>query len=103
LRDEGHFHHWRDPPTERTTAFLCYECHKKHGHEHRRKTVRTLGIPIDEETVLVRKPIKITSEKAKPKRKAPKKRGKKKITKTPLERYAKEVDKIVYGVEYRER
>lgn len=37
-KSEGQFHHWRDPPTERTTAFLCYKHHKEHGHTIKTQT-----------------------------------------------------------------
>jgi len=35
-KSEGEFHHWRDPPTERTTAFLC---HRHHTKSHTPRTI----------------------------------------------------------------
>lgn len=61
---EGEFHHWRDPPTERTTAFLC------HGH-HRDKRYKTHVYKVETDILgnktvrIVRKRIKITPKKVK--------------------------------------
>jgi hypothetical protein len=32
------FHHWRDPATERTTAFLCHKHHADKGHNWKTET-----------------------------------------------------------------
>jgi len=54
------FHHWRDPPTERTTALLCHKHHVEHGHVWKVETdifgnkkpvlVRRKRIPIPKRT-----------------------------------------------------
>ena len=98
LKSEEQFHHWTKTPTARSTAFLCYDHHKK-SHEYKRRTIKSFGIPIDEKTVLVpvRIPIKITPKKVKPQKKALKKRRRKKRAKTPLERLAEKAEKSVWG------
>ena len=76
-RSEGEFHHWRDPPTERTTAFLCHMHHREKKYKAHVYKVET-DIYGNRRPILVRRkriPIKTVS---KPKRTT----RKKKATKT---------------------